>query len=76
MGSAKRATVYLDPDLHRAVRVKAAETERSVSELLNEALRQSLAEDAEDLEASRARAREPSLDFEKILKDLRRRGKL
>lgn len=76
MSSAKRATVYLDPDLHRAVRVKAAETERSVSELLNEALRQSLAEDAEDLEASRARAREPSLDFEKILKDLRRRGKL
>lgn len=55
MGSTKRATLYLDADLHRAVRVKAAETERSVSELLNEALRQSLAEDAEDLEASRSR---------------------
>ncbi|MBY0280264.1 ribbon-helix-helix protein, CopG family [Candidatus Binatia bacterium] len=76
MGSAKRATVYLDPDLHRAVRVKAAETERSVSELLNEALRQSLAEDAEDLEAVRSRSKEPSLDFERVLKDLRRRGKL
>lgn len=56
MGSAKRATVHLDPDLHRAVRVKAAETERSVSELLNEALRQSLAEDAEDLAAARSDA--------------------
>ncbi|MFN8601539.1 MAG: ribbon-helix-helix protein, CopG family [Candidatus Binatia bacterium] len=76
MGSTKRATLYLDADLHRAVRVKAAETERSVSELLNEALRQSLAEDAEDLEASRSRAKEPSLDFERVLKDLRRRGKL
>lgn len=76
MSSAKRATVYLDPDLHRAVRVKAAETERAVSELLNEALRQSLAEDPEDLGASRSRAKEPSLDFERVLKDLRRRGKL
>ena len=76
MSSAKRATVYLDPDLHRAVRVKAAETERSVSELLNEALRQSLAEDAEDLEAVRSRSKEPNLDFERVLKDLRRRGKL
>lgn len=74
LGSAKRATLYLDPDLHRAVRVKAAETERSVSELLNEALRQSLAEDPEDLEAARSRAKEPSLDFERVLKDLRRRG--
>ena len=76
MGSAKRATVYLDPELHRAVRIKAAETEKSVSELLNEALRQSLAEDAEDLEDFRSRAKEPSLDFETVLKDMRRRGKL
>lgn len=76
MASTKRATVYLDSDLHRAVRVKAAETERSVSQLLNEALRLSLAEDAEDLDAVRARAKEPSLDFERVLKDLRRRGKL
>jgi plasmid stability protein len=76
MGSAKRATVYLDPELHRAVRIKAAETEKSVSELLNEALRQSLTEDAEDLAAFRSRSKEPSLDFETVLKDLRRRGKL
>ncbi len=76
MSTARRATVYLDPDLHRALRVKAAETDRSVSELINEAVRQNLAEDAEDLAAYRARVREPSLDLGRVLKDLRRRGKL
>ena len=76
MSLAKRATVYLDPDLHRALRMKAAETEQSVSELVNEALRLSLVEDADDLADFRARAKEPNLDFETVLKDLRRRGKL
>jgi hypothetical protein len=76
MGLAKRATVYLDPELHRALRMKAAETDRSVSELVNEALRRSLVEDADDLDAFRVRENEPNLDFETILKDLRRRGKL
>ena len=52
----KRATVYFDPHLHRALRIKAAETDRSVSELVNEAIRHSLAEDAEDLAAFEARA--------------------
>jgi len=73
---AKRATVYFDPHLHRALRVKAAETDRSMSELVNESLRQSLAEDAEDLAAFEERAREPNLAFEAVLKDLRKRGKL
>ena len=76
MGTARRATIYLDPDLHRALRVKAAETDQSISDLVNDAVRQKLAEDAEDLAAYRERAKEPSLDFEKVLKDLRRRGKL
>lgn len=76
MSSARRATIYLDPELHRALRVKAAETDRSVSDLVNEAVRQTLAGDAEDLAAFRARAKEPNLDFETVLKDLRRRGKL
>ena len=76
MGSARRATVYLDPDLHRALRVKAAETDKSVSDLVNDAVRLNLAEDAEDLAAYRTRAKEPGLDLEKVLKDLRRRGKL
>ena len=76
MNLAKRATIYLDPELHRAVRVKAAETDKTVSELVNLALRQSLAEDAEDLASFRARSKEPNLNFETVLKDLRRRGKL
>lgn len=76
MATAKRATVYLDPDLHRALRVKAALAEKSISDLVNEAVRQNLAEDAEDLAAYRARAKEPSLDREKVLRDLRRRGKV
>lgn len=74
--SPKRATVYFDPNLHRALRVKAAETDRSMSELVNESLRQSLAEDAEDLAAFEERAGEPNLAFEAVLKDLRKRGKL
>ena len=73
---AKRATIYLDPELHRAVRIKAAEVDTSVSDLVNVALRHSLAEDADDLAAFRDRAKEPRLDFEAVVKDLRRRGKL
>jgi predicted transcriptional regulator len=76
MANARRATVYLDPALHRALRMKAAETDQSVSDIINEAVRQALAEDADDLAAFRARAKEPDLDFEAVLKDLRRRGKL
>ena len=76
MSLTKRATIYLEPELHRAVRMKAAEIEKSVSDLVNAALRQSLAEDADDLAAFRSRAKEPNLDFEAVVKDLRRRGKL
>ena len=76
MSGPRRATVYLDPELHRALRVKAAVSDRSISELVNDAVRQVLAEDEEDLAAARARAREPNLDFEAVLRDLRRRGKL
>lgn len=72
----KRATVYLDPSLHKALRVKAAHTERSLSQLVNAAVRQALTEDAQDLAAFDERAKEPSLSFEDVLKDLRRRGKL
>jgi hypothetical protein len=76
MGTARRATVYLDPELHRALRVKAAETDKTISDLVNEAVRRNLAEDAEDLVVYRARAKEPSLKFETVLKGMRRRGKL
>ena len=76
MSASRRATIYLDPALHRALRVKAAQTDQTLSDLVNEAVRQTLAEDAVDLEAAHARAKEPTLDFEAVLKDLRRRGKL
>ncbi len=76
MDKVKRATIYLDPTLHRALRIKAAETEKSVSDLVNAAVRQSLSEDAADLAIFDARAREPVLPFEDVLKDLKRRGKL
>jgi hypothetical protein len=72
----KRATVYFDPALHRALRVKAAETERSVSDLVNEAVQLSLAEDAEDIAAFEDRINEPNLPYEVVVKDLKRRGKI
>jgi len=76
MALAKRATVYLEPEIHRALRLKAAEADRSVSEIVNEAVRRSLNEDADDLKSFRDRAKETTLPFEQVLKDLRRRGKL
>jgi hypothetical protein len=74
--TSKRATVYFDAHLHRALRVKAALTDRSLSELVNAAVRQSMAEDGEDLAAFKERAEEPNLAFEAVLRDMRRRGKL
>ena len=76
MPNTKRATVYFDSSLHRALRVKALETDQSLSELVNAAVRAALAEDADDLAVARARAKEPSHRFEDVLKDLKRRGKL
>jgi hypothetical protein len=76
MKGSRRATVYLDADLHRALRMKAAETDQSLSELVNGAVRRSLLEDADDLAAFDERAPEPTVDFEALVKDLKRRGKL
>ncbi|HEV8200882.1 MAG TPA: CopG family transcriptional regulator [Candidatus Polarisedimenticolia bacterium] len=76
MSRLRRTTICLDPGLHRALRVKAAETDQSISHLVNEAVRLTLNEDAEDLTACRGRAQEPNLDFDSVLKDLRHRGKL
>ncbi len=74
--STKRATVYFEERLHRALRLQAAETDRTISELVNEAVREALAEDGEDLAAFDERAHEPSLPFEDFVRDLRRRGEL
>jgi len=72
----KRATIYFDERTHRALRLKAAETDQSMSDLVNVAVRQALAEDADDLAAFRDRADEPSLKFEDFVRDLKRRGEL
>ncbi|UCC81600.1 MAG: CopG family transcriptional regulator [Gemmatimonadota bacterium] len=72
----RRVTVYFEPAVHRALRLKAAETDRSVSDLVNDAVRFALGEDAEDLAAFEERAGEPSLSFEDVLKDMKRRGQL
>lgn len=76
MPTAKRATVYFDESLHRALRLKAAETEQSISDLVNTAVRNTLAEDAEDLQAFRDRVKEPTLAFEDLIRDMKQRGKL
>ena len=76
MSAPKRSTIYFDPDLHRALRLKAAATDRSISDVVNEAVRQTLSEDAGDLEVFEKRRREPALDFEEVVLKLRRSGKL
>jgi hypothetical protein len=76
MALAKRATIYLEPDIHRLLKLKSVEAERSVSDLVNDAVRRSLSEDADDLKAIRDRSKEPTVAFETVLKDLRKRGKL
>ena len=74
--AAKRATIYLPPEVHRALRLKAAASDRSVSDLVSEAVRLSLAEDADDLAAFDKRSKERSLKFENVVRVLRQRGKL
>lgn len=70
----KRTTVYFDPDLHKALRLKSIETSKSVSELVNEAVREALAEDAEDLAAFDERAKEPLIGYEDMVKRLKKDG--
>ena len=72
----KRATIYFDAEIHRALRLKAVETERPISELVNDAVKRSLSEDAEDLTVFQDRVREPNLAFEGVVKDLKKRGKI
>ncbi len=73
---AKRATVYLDPDLHKALRLKSAETSQSISELVNNAIKEALAEDAEDIAAFEERAREPLISYDEMVKRLKRDGRI
>jgi len=74
--SAKRSTIYFKPELHRALRIKAVDTQRSFSELVNDAVQAALREDEEDLAAFDARVSEPTLTYEELLKDLKAHGKI
>ncbi len=72
----KRTTIYFNPDLHKALRLKAVETSRSVSELVNEAVKEALSEDAEDLLAFDERADEPLISYDEMVKRLKKDGRL
>ena len=76
MPEKKRSTLYLDAELHRALRLKAAVSDRSLSEIVNDAVRDALSDDADDLEAFQKRRREPAVDFSEVVSSLRRRGKI
>lgn len=74
--TAKRSTIYFKPELHRALRIKAADTQRSLSDLVNDAVQMALREDEEDLSAFDERAGEPTLTYEELLRDLKAHGKI
>jgi len=72
----KRSTIYFDADLHKALRLKAAEAHRSVSDIVNEAVRLALMEDQEDLRAFEAREHEPTISYAAMLDALKSDGKI
>ena len=72
----KRTTIYFEPEIHRALRLRAASADVSISEIVNTTIKQLLAEDLEDLAAIEERASEPNLDFEDFVRSLQQRGKL
>jgi len=75
-GQSKRSTIYLEPELYKAVRVKAAHSHRSISDIVNDSLRAALRDDQEDLEAFEKRAAEPVMSYEALLKKLKADGKI
>jgi hypothetical protein len=73
---AKRATVYFDPIIHKALKLKSIETSKSISELVNKAVKEALAEDAEDIAAIEERADEPLISFSEMVKRLKKDGRI
>ena len=76
METQTRATIYFNAEIHRALRLKAAASDRSISDMVNEAVKAALAEDAEDLAAFDQRAAEPVISYESFVKGLKRRGRI
>ena len=74
--TSKRVMVYFDPDIYRVLKLKAIETSRSISDLVNDAVRHELGEDEQDLKSFKDRAKEPTISYKKMLKDLKTSGKI
>ena len=73
---AKRATIYFDPELHKALKLKSVETSRSITDLVNEAVREALSEDAEDIISFEKRKDEPLISYDQMLKRLKKNGSI
>ena len=76
MDESKRATIYFDADVHRALRLRAAACNRSISDMVNEAVRMTLAEDADDLRDADQMQDEESIGFEEFVSSLRNSGRI
>ena len=76
MDTPKRATVYFEADVHRALRLRAAASDRSISDMVNDAVKVVLAEDAEDLAAFSERKSDKNLSFDAFVQGLKRRGRI
>jgi hypothetical protein len=74
MSTPTRATVYFDPEVHKALRLRAASADQTISDMVNAAVKTLLAEDAEDLAAFSKRKREKSLSFDSFVQGMKRRG--
>jgi predicted transcriptional regulator len=74
--NSKRTTIYLDPDLHRALRLKAATISQSVSQIVSDAVKEMLSEDAEDIAAFEDRVKEPLISYDEMVKRLKRDGRI
>lgn len=72
----KRSTVYFEPAIHNALKLKAAAADSSVSELIDEAVRLLMREDQEDLAAVRQRINEPEISYETLINSLQADGKI
>ncbi|AGH80035.1 glucose-6-phosphate isomerase [Psychromonas sp. CNPT3] len=70
----KRSTVYFEPHIHQALKIRAASTHVSVSKLIDDAVRLLMLEDKEDLKAISSRAFEEEISYESLLNDLKKQG--
>lgn len=73
---AKRATIYFDPDIHKALKIKSLETSRSITDLVNQAVKEALSEDVEDILAFEERKNEPLISYDQMVKKLRKDGRI